>query len=259
MAFIAGFSQVYAQPTGAAHELKSEEVIYMADGMPSKGYIVYDAAIKGKRPAILVVPEWWGCNAYTHRRADMLAELGYVAMAVDMYGQGAVALTPEDAQKMATPFYKDPKLGKTRIDAAEKKLKEYAEVDPDKIAAIGYCFGGSMVLNDAKMGADFKGTVSFHGGLEGVKATKGSVKGKILVCHGGADKFVNPEVNDFRKNLDTAGVKYTFKVYENATHAFTNPEATANGKKFNMPIEYNEKADKESWEDMKQFLQTTLK
>ena len=160
---------------------------------------------------------------------------------------------------MATPFYKDPKLGKTRIDAAEKKLKEYAEVDPDKIAAIGYCFGGSMVLNDAKMGADFKGTVSFHGGLEGVKATKGSVKGKILVCHGGADKFVNPEVNDFRKNLDTAGVKYTIKVYENATHAFTNPEATANGKKFNMPIEYNEKADKESWEDMKQFLQTTLK
>ena len=247
-----------AQPTGSTHELKKEEVVYMADGMPCKGYIVYDPTAKGKRPGMLVVPEWWGCNDYTRRRADMLADLGYVAMAVDMYGQGAIAATPEEAQKMAAPFYNDLKLGKTRIEGAEKKLKEYAEVDPAKIGAIGYCFGGSMVLNDAKMGADFKATVSFHGGLEGVKASKGSVKGKILVCHGGADKFVNPEVIDFRKNLDTAGVKYTFKVYENATHAFTNPDATANGKRFNMPIEYNDKADKESWEDMKQFLQTAF-
>ncbi|MCW3126552.1 MAG: dienelactone hydrolase [Bacteroidetes bacterium] len=248
----------YAQ-ANTKTDIKGTEVTYTANGVSCKGYIAYDAAIKGKRPAILVVPEWWGCNDYTHKRADMLAALGYTAMAVDMYGDGKLAANPEEAQKLATPFYSDPALAKSRLESAEKKLKENVTTDGDKIGAIGYCFGGSMVLNAAKMGSDYKATVSFHGGLAGIDAAKGAVKGPILVCHGGADKFVsNEDVKKFRHNLDSVGVVYTFKVYANATHAFSDPDATERGKKFNMPIEYNEKADKESWTDMQAFLRKTF-
>ncbi len=235
--------------------VKGEEVTYIANGATMKGYVAYDAAIKGKRPAIIVVPEWWGCTEYVHRRARMLAQLGYIAIAVDMYGDGRVAENPTEAQELATPFYKDAQLAKTRIEAAVNKLKEYPETDESKIAAIGYCFGGSMVLNMAKLGMDFKGVVSFHGGLQGVPAEAGKTKAKILVCHGAADKFVSQQdVNNFKKNLDDTKTAYTFKVYADATHAFTNPDATENGKKFNLPIAYNEAADKQSWLDMKAFL-----
>ena len=133
-------------------------------------------------------------------------------------------------------------------------------VDQKNIAAIGYCFGGSMLLNAAKMGIDLKGVVSFHGGLDGVPATKGTSKAKILVCHGAADKFVSDEsVEKFKTNMNDAKVDYTFISYPNATHAFTNPSSTATGKKFNLPIEYNEAADKNSWADMKRFLETIFK
>jgi len=188
-------------------------------------------------------------------RARKLAELGYIAMVVDVYGDGKEATTKEEAQKLSGEFYKNPQLGKSRLEAAEKKVESYPQADPRRVAAIGYCFGGSMVLNGAKQGLDFKGVVSFHGGLKGVPAAKGAVKGKILVCHGGADQFVSEaDVKEFKQNLDSVGVKYAFKVYPGATHAFTNPDATANGKKFNMPIAYNEAADKASWEDMRKFL-----
>ena len=121
------------------------------------------------------------------------------------------------------------------------------------MAAIGYCYGGYIVLNAAKLGAKLNGVVSFHGDLSGVPVNKDSLKAKILICHGEADQFVNPEVAAFKKSMDSAGVDYTFKSYPNATHAFTNPAATENGKKFNMPIEYNAAADKASWNDMKEF------
>jgi dienelactone hydrolase len=256
---ICSLTNIYGQMSTNKPNIKGEEVTYTVDGITCKGYLAYDASQKGKRAGILVVPEWWGVTAYTRHRADMLAALGYVAMVVDMYGEGKVAVTPDEAQKLATPFYSDPNLGKSRIDAAEKKLKGYPATDAHDIAAIGYCFGGAMVLNDAKMGADFKATVSFHGGLNGVPAATGAVKGKILVCHGADDKFVSAdEVKAFRRNLDSVGVNYTFIAYEGATHAFTNPDATATGKKFNIPIAYNEKADKASWEEMKKFLKGTL-
>src|SRR4029079_17160087 len=146
-----------------------------------------------KRPAIIVVPEWWGCTEYTRMRARMLAELGYIAIATDMYGDGKIADNPTDAQTYATPFYKDPVLGKSRIAAAVNKISTYPQADVNKMAAIGYCFGGSMVLNAAKLGMNFKGVVSFHGGLAGVPATPGTTKAKILVCHGAADKFISAE------------------------------------------------------------------
>jgi dienelactone hydrolase len=242
-------------PSKAKPMLKEETVTYSADGVTLKGFVVYDENISGKRPAILVVPEWWGLNDYARNRARQLAELGYVAMAVDMYGVGTTASNPQQAQELATPFYKNPQLAKTRLDAALKKVKEYKQTDAANVAAIGYCFGGSAVLNSAKLGAELKGVVSFHGGLNGAPAKKDLLKAKILVCHGGADKFVTQQdVDAFKHAMDSIGADYTFKIYANATHAFTNPDATKTGKEFNMPIEYNAAADKASWTDMQNFL-----
>jgi dienelactone hydrolase len=142
----------------------------------------------------------------------------------------------------------------TYINAAIKEVKKIEGTDPKNIAAIGYCFGGYIVLNAAKLGADLKAVVSFHGGLGGVAPQKDLLKAKILVCHGGNDKFVTPQsVDVFKQQMDSIGADYTFKVYDGATHAFTNPEATIIGKKFNMPIEYNGKADTASWKDMEAF------
>jgi len=240
--------------------LKEEIVTYMADGVALKGFVVYDENKTGKRPAILVVHEWWGLNEYVKSRTRQLAELGYIAMAVDMYGDGKTAANPQQAQEFASPFYKDPQLAKTRLDAALNKVKEYKQTDAANVAAIGYCFGGSVVLNSAKLGADLKGVVSFHGGLAGVPAHKELLKAKILVCHGEADKFVpQKDVDALRHAMDSIGADYTFKSYANATHAFTNPDATKTGKQFNMPIEYNAAADKASWSDMQIFLTRIFK
>ncbi len=235
--------------------IKEDSVTYTLDGKTFKGYVVFDSNKQDKRPGVLVVHEWWGLNEYPRKRAKQLAELGYIAMAVDMYGDGKTADDPQTAQELATPFYKDPQLAKTRLDAALNKLKEYKQVDTANIAAIGYCYGGFVVLNAAKLGADLKGVVSFHGNLSGVPVNKQLLKAKILVCHGAADQFVKQtEVDAFKHSMDSAGVDYSFKAYPNATHAFTNPAATEKGKKFNMPIEYNAAADTASWNDMKDFL-----
>ncbi len=250
------FLGIFVNIAFAKGDIRKEEVSYSDNGVTLKGMVVYDADIEGERPAIVVVPEWWGNNEYARMRATMLAELGYIAIAADMYGDGKIANDPKEAMAYSDPFYKDPSLGKSRIEAAIRKVLEYPEADPDNVAAIGYCFGGSMVLNAAKMGTPLKGVVSFHGGLKIAPAAKGSVTGKILVCHGAADKFVSEEdVKEFRGNLDEAGVDYKFIVYPNATHAFTNPDATASGKKFKLPIEYNAAADKKSWADMKSFFE----
>ena len=239
--------------TKDAMKIHEESITYSLNGKEFKGYFTYDENKKETRPAILVVPEWWGLNEYTRSRAKQLAELGYAAMAIDVYGDGEQGNNPQEAQALATPFYKDPKKTKTIIDAAIEKLKSLPHVDKSNIGAIGYCFGGFVVLNAAKLGADLKGVVSFHGGLQGVKADKELIKAKILVCHGGADNFENPHVDEFKKGMDDAGIDYDFKEYPDATHAFSNPNATEKGKKFNMPIAYNEAADNASWNDMKQF------
>jgi dienelactone hydrolase len=233
--------------------IKEEPVTYSVDGKNFNGYVTYDSNQQGKRPAVLVVHEWWGLTDYPRSRAKQLAQLGYIAMAVDMYGDGKTGEDPKTAQALATPYYKDPTLSKTRLDAAINKLKTFPQTDSSKMAAIGYCYGGFIVLNAAKLGADLKGVVSFHGDLSGVPVDKNLLKAKILVCHGEADQFVNPEVAAFKKSMDSAGVDYTFKSYPNATHAFTNPAATEKGKKYNMPIEYNAAADAASWNDMKAF------
>lgn len=243
-----------AESKNPAASIKEEAVTYSDNGVTLKGMVAYDSNLKGKRPAVIVVPEWWGLNDYAKMRARKLAELGYIAIAADMFGEGRIAANPQEAQSFTTPFYKDPHLAKSRVDAAIKKIKEFSQTDPTNIGAIGYCFGGFVVLNSAKMGGDLKGVVSFHGGLGEVPVSKDLLKAKVLVCQGGSDKFVSmDDFNSLKHKLDSIGADNTFRVYANATHAFTNPDATRVGKQFNMPIEYNEKADKDSWNDMKAF------
>jgi dienelactone hydrolase len=234
-------------------KLKEDTVSLSIDNKNYVGYVVYDENIQDKRPGIIVVPEWWGLNDYIRERAKKLAELGYVALAIDMYGDGKVANDPAAAQEYANTYYDDPQLTKTHIDAAIQKIKTFPQTDSSNIAAIGYCFGGFVVLNAAKLGADLDGVVSFHGGLGGVAPQKDLLKAKILVCHGGADEFENGNVAEFKKQMDSVGANYTFKVYPGASHAFSNPKATEVGEKFNIPIKYNEAADTASWNDMKQF------
>jgi len=235
-------------------QLKEENVNYKIDSLNMDGYVVYDSAITGKRPAVLVVHEWWGLNEYTKRRTRELAGLGYIAMAVDMYGNGQRADNPDLAGKLAGPFYKDPAMARAHFDAALNKLKTYKEVDTANIGAIGYCFGGGVLLNIARLGEPLKGLVSFHGSLIGTPADKNLLKAKLLVLHGDDDKFVLPaEVATFKKQMDSIGASYTFKSYPGANHAFSNPDATAMGQKFKIPIAYNAAADTASWNEMKTF------
>ncbi|MBP7558714.1 MAG: dienelactone hydrolase family protein [Chitinophagaceae bacterium] len=249
-----------AAPTVTTPAIKEDNVSYTGGGISMNGFVVYDENKQGPRPAVIVIPEWWGLNDYAKSRARSLADLGYIAMAIDLYGNGKTADNPDSAGKYAIPFYKDPIMMQTRFDAALAKLKSYAQTDSTRIAAIGYCFGGAQVLNLARLGENLKGVVSFHGNLLGVPLDASKLKADILVCHGNADPFVpNTEVEKFKKEMDASGKSYTFKGYDGATHAFTNPNATAMGEKFKMPIKYDAAADTASWNEMKVFLEKVFK
>jgi len=234
-------------------DLAEQEVVYTSDSTTLKGFLVYDNNIKGKRPGVLVVHEWWGLNDYSRNRARMLAELGYTALALDMYGDGKTANHPEDAQKFAGAIFNNVKMGEARFLAAYNFLKDQETVDPNNIAAVGYCFGGAVVLQMARIGMDLKAVASFHGGIQAITpAEEGKVKAFVLVCNGADDPFTTKEqIDAFKKEMDSAKVQYEFVNYPGAIHSFTNPAADSVGKKFNMPLAYNEKADKESWQEMK--------
>lgn len=241
--------------SAAIAEVTGKEVTYSADGTTLKGYLATDTAKKGKRPGVLVVHEWWGQNEYARKRARMLAELGYTALALDMYGNGKTADHPEDAGKFAGEVRSNMPVAEDRFNAALKLLKSQPEVDPNEIAAIGYCFGGGVVLEMARRGVDLKGVVSFHGSLGTAEpAQPGEVKAKVLVLNGDADPFTKPEqIAAFKHEMDAAGVDYKFIGYPGARHSFTNPDADIFGKKFNLPLAYNAEADRQSWAEMQKF------
>lgn len=241
-------------------KLKEQTVTYKVDSASMNSYLVYDENTDGPRPVVFVIHEWWGLNDYTKSRAKQLAEMGYLAMAVDMYGDGKMGPDPASAEKLAVPFYMKPELASPVFDAAWNALKRFSQADLSKAAAIGYCFGGAQVINLAKMGKDLKGVVSFHGNLNVIPARKDLLKAEILVCHGAADPLVpQAEADEFKKQMDSIGAKYIFKAYEGAQHAFTNPAATAIGEKFKLPVSYNAAADTASWNEMKSFLMTLFK
>jgi dienelactone hydrolase len=253
-------AQVATDTSKAVPSIKTDSVVYAFNGKQSKGFIAYDENRKGKLPIVVVIPEWWGVNTYTMSRARQLAELGYFAIDADLFGKGDTASNPKEAMAFTKPYYMNPALALSAVETAIAKAETYPQADSSRTAAIGYCFGGFIVLNAAKLGAPVKATVSFHGDLSGVQPKKGMIQGDILVCQGGADKFV-PETARaaFRKSMDSAGIHYKFIEYPGAMHAFSNPNATALGEKFKIPIAYNAAADSASWKDMEDLFMTALK
>jgi dienelactone hydrolase len=220
-----------------------------------KGFLAYDDSVSNKRPGILVVHEWWGHNEYARNRARMLARLGYTALAVDMYGDGKRADHPDDAGKFAGELRENMDLAESRFRAALLLLQEQDSVDPDRIAAIGYCFGGGVVLEMARRGVELDGVASYHGSLgTSSPAESGKVVARVLVFNGADDPFVSGEqIVAFRKEMDEAGVDYRFVSYPGVKHSFTNPDADVYGKKFDLPLEYNADADRASWSETQEF------
>lgn len=242
-------SSVWAKVTGREVEYRSGEMVL-------KGYLAENSSLKGKRPAVLVVHEWWGHNEYARKRARMLAELGYVALAVDMFGDGKTAKHPDDAGKFAGEVMKNKAVGEARFHAALDYINQQPGVDPTRIAAIGYCFGGGVVLHMARQGADLKGVASFHGSLAtDSPARPGSVKAQVLVFNGEADKMVPPEqVAAFKEEMTKAGARFRYVGYPGVMHSFTNPDADSYAKKFSLPLAYDKKADENSWAETVKFL-----
>ncbi len=233
-----------------------EEVTYTDNGVTMKGYLAWDKDIQGKRPGVLVVHEWWGHNDYARKRALMLAGMGYTALAVDMYGDGKQADHPDDAGKFAKAVSSNMPMAKARFLAGLKQLKRHPSVAADQNAAIGYCFGGGVVLNMARAGVDLDGVASFHGPLATeTPAKKGTIKAKVAVFTGVDDPMIPAaQVDAFKKEMEAAGVEYKIVSYPGVKHSFTNPAADEYGAKFKMPLAYNAEADKDSWQQTSAFL-----
>jgi dienelactone hydrolase len=237
-------------PTQA--RLHSEAVDYTEGGTTFQGYLVYDDAVRTPRPGVLVVHEWMGLGDYAKHRADQLAELGYVAFAADMYGMGVRPQNSQEAGKLAGGLKGDRPLMRARINAAFDVLKSQKMVDKNRIAVMGYCFGGTVALELARSGADIKGVVSFHGGLDTPNPDDASrIKGKVLVLHGADDPNVPPaQVAAFEDEMRKAHVDWQLVAYGGAVHAFTNPAA---GNDNSKGAAYNAAADRRSWEAMRTF------
>jgi dienelactone hydrolase len=237
-----------AVTTAASAEVKTRVVDYAQAGTPLQGMIAWNDAQAGKRPAVLIVHEWWGHNDHARNQARRLAEAGYVAFALDMYGKGKLAAHPDDAMKFMAEATKDPAVVKARFDAALALLKADPHVDATQIAAIGYCFGGGVVLNMAAAGEDLVAVVTFHGVLSALGAVPPGLKPRVLVLSGADDPEVPPEmVEAFKKKMTAAGADYKVILYPGARHSFTNPDAD----KVGMPqLAYNADADKASFAAM---------
>ena len=242
-----------ALPGAAIAAVKTEAVQYKDGDQVLNGFVSYDDAISGKRPGVMVVHEWWGLNDYAKHRAEMLAELGYVAFAADMYGDNKVTTHAADAKGWMTQITDNQDAWQKRALAGLEALKSNDKVDPERLAAIGYCFGGATVMQLAYAGADLDGVASFHGALPAATPEQQkNIKTSILIAHGEKDAHVPPErVAAFKEALDAAGADYEFVTYGGAEHSFTNPDAGS----FGVPgLKYDAKADARSWATMQDFL-----
>lgn len=243
---------VLALATSAQAEIQTKAVDYEDEGTRLTGHFYWDDANAGKRPGILVIHEWWGLNDYAKKRAAMLAEQGYVAFAADMYGTGRVTDQPEQAKEWMQEVTVDPELWRQRAQQGLDQLRASDLVETDKVAAIGYCFGGGTVLQMAYGGADLDGVVSFHGSLPAApEEVKGKIAPEILVLHGQADSFIAPEVvTNFQNKLEEAGANWEMDIYGGARHGFTNPDVASFGIE---NLAYDAQADARSWTRMQAF------
>ena len=227
----------------------SQEITYEVDGKDFTGYIAYDDS-KGKQPGVLIVHEWWGHNEFARSRAIAMAKEGYTALALDMYGKGNIANHPDNAQSFMMAVFKNISAAEKRFNAAYDLLNDHKMTKKGDIAAMGYCFGGAIVLHMARTGADLAAVVSYHGNLSSnlKEGQTPAVKGKIVAFTGGSDPFAPKEqIVAFTDEMFTAGVDFDLQVYKDVKHSFTNPGADAVGKKFDMPLQYNKQADEDSW------------
>lgn len=240
-------------PFAVQAAIKTETIEYRDGDTALKGFMVYDDALEGKRPGLIVVHEWWGLNDYAKQRAEMLAELGYVAFAIDMYGGEKVTEHGKEAKEWMTQITANAKAWQKRAQLGLDILKGHELVHPEYTAAIGYCFGGATVMQLAYAGADLDGVVSFHGSLPpATEAQQKNIKAAVLVAHGEDDGFIPQErVLAFKQALDGAGADWQMVTYGGARHGFTNPGADAYGID---GVKYDEKADNRSWTLMQSFL-----
>ncbi len=241
--------------------IAGQTVDYPAGSTICKGYLVEDSTLTGRRPAVLVVPEWWGVNEYARKRATMLAKLGYVAFVVDMYGGGVVAEHPAEAGCLAARVSGNHALAEERFQAALAFVRRQPGVDSTRIAAVGYSSGGAVALHMARIGTDLRGVVSFHGSLAtDTPALPGEVKANILVFNGTGDRLVPPEqVRNFLDEMTLSGAPFRYVAYVGAKHSFTNPEADRYAEQFNLPLAYDRQADQDSWMQLKSFLYEIFK
>ncbi len=244
-------------PLQAAPDVHIQALDYRAGDTQMQAYLAYDASLEGPHPGVLVVPEWWGLDDYARRRVRELAELGYVALAVDMYGGGKATTEPEQAGAWAGEVSKNPQLAKTRFMAALETLKDQKAVDAAQIGAIGYCFGGTVVLNMARAGVDMDGVVSFHGTLPvDNPPVRDGIEADVLVLHGEADAYVTDEqMATFKRQMESAGADFRVVSYPGAKHSFTNPAADDIAEKFDLEVGYDAQADQRSWREMRGFFQ----
>jgi dienelactone hydrolase len=234
--------------------MHQETVSYRDGDVELTGYLYWDDAFSGQRPGILVLHEWWGLNDYAKLRAEMLAEMGYVAFAADMYGDGKVTRHADDAKGWMQQITANVDHWQKRALLGLEQLKAHAKTDPDRVAAIGYCFGGATVMQMVYAGADLDAVVSFHGSLPAATPEQAAkVKGRVLVAHGDADPFVPRErVAAFTAPLSAAGVDWEMSIYGGAKHGFTNPYADGYGLD---GVAYDEQADRRSWLRMLAFFE----
>lgn len=247
---------------GGASEagLKSEKVTYTVNGQELTGYLVFDDAVSGKRPGVIVVHEWWGHDAFARSQADKLATEGYTAFALDMYGTGKLADHPKDASAMMKEVISNEGRMQARFNAALDIIKAHETVDASKTAAIGYCFGGNVILNMARAGADLDAVAAFHASLSGaVPKDAMNVKAKVRVFNGADDPFIKPEnLEAFNASMKAAGANYEYVAYPGVVHSFTNPAATAKGEKLGLPLKYDAKADADSWAQTLKLFKNTF-
>jgi dienelactone hydrolase len=244
--------------TSAAAEVRTKEIEYKQGDTVLQGFVAWDDAAKGKRPGVLVIHEWWGHNEHARNQARRLAKAGYVGLAVDMYGKGKVTTHPKDAMAFMQEATKDAAVLTARFDAGLGLLKAQPQVDAGKIGVVGYCFGGSVALNQARAGKDLAAVATFHAGLKpaGAQAEKGKVKPRILVQTGGADPMIPAEqVKEFEDEMKAAGVPARVITYPQAKHSFTNPDA---GKAGMEALAYDADADAKSWAEAARFLEETF-